>query len=88
MWGVKQVLLMIAVMMGQTILAADKKPLTKEESANQGKLRDLDINIAMRHILQTIVGIARWYTEEPVDDEDHLVEQTVDYNMSAILKVS
>ena len=79
---------MISVVMGQSVLAADKKPLTKEELANQGKLRDLDINIAMRHILQTIVGIARWYTEEPVDDEDHLVEQTVDYNMSAILKVS
>ncbi|HIG30191.1 MAG TPA: TetR/AcrR family transcriptional regulator, partial [Verrucomicrobiales bacterium] len=54
------------------------------EMANQGKLRDLDINIAQSHILQTIVGIARWYTEGSVDDEAHLVEQTVDYNMSAI----
>jgi hypothetical protein len=32
------------------LMGADKKPLTKEELANQGKLRDLDINIAMRHI--------------------------------------
>ena len=56
------------------------------EMANQGKLRDLDINIAQGHILQTIVGIARWYTEGTVDDEAHLVEQTVDYHMSAILK--
>jgi len=31
--GVKQLLLMIAVVMGQSVLAADKKPLTKEESA-------------------------------------------------------
>ena len=29
----KHILLMIAVVMGQTVLAADKKPLTKEESA-------------------------------------------------------
>jgi TetR/AcrR family transcriptional regulator, cholesterol catabolism regulator len=56
------------------------------EMADQGKLRDLDTDIAQRHILQTIVGIARWYTEASVDDEDHLIEQTVDYNMSAILK--
>ena len=27
MWGVKQILLMIAVVMGQSVLAADKKPL-------------------------------------------------------------
>ena len=31
--NMKQILLMIAVVMGQTVLAADKKPLTKEESA-------------------------------------------------------
>jgi Leucine-rich repeat (LRR) protein len=30
---VKYVLLLIAVVMGQSVLAADKKPLTKEESA-------------------------------------------------------
>ena len=29
----KQILLMLAVVMGQSVLAADKKPLTKEESA-------------------------------------------------------
>jgi hypothetical protein len=62
------------------------------EMADQGKLRDLDINIAQGHILQTIVGIARWYTEGAVNDEAHLVQQTdlvqqtVDYHMSAILK--
>ena len=30
----KQILLMIAVVMSQSVLAADEKPLTKEESAN------------------------------------------------------
>ncbi|MDA7916276.1 TetR/AcrR family transcriptional regulator [Verrucomicrobia bacterium] len=59
---------------------------TLQQMASQGKLRDLDINIATRHIMQTIVGIARWFTEFPIDDEDHLVEQTVDYSLSAILK--
>ena len=31
--GVKQILLIVAVVVGQSVLAADKKPLTKEESA-------------------------------------------------------
>jgi AcrR family transcriptional regulator len=56
------------------------------ELANQGKLRDLDINVAARHILQTIAGIARWYTEDSAVTKDHLVEQTVNFNVSAILK--
>jgi hypothetical protein len=30
---VKQVLLIVAVVIGQSVLAVDKKPLTKEESA-------------------------------------------------------
>lgn len=59
-----------------------------QELKDEGKLRELDINIAARHILQTIAGIARWYTEDTGVTEDHLAEQTVDYNMSAILKVS
>lgn len=56
------------------------------ELADQGKLQDLDINIAARHILQTIAGIARWYTKDSGITEDLLVEQTVNFNMSAILK--
>ena len=31
--GVKQLLLIVAVVLGQSVLAADKKPLTKEKSA-------------------------------------------------------
>ena len=31
--GVKQILLIVAVVVGQSVLATDKKPLTKEESA-------------------------------------------------------
>ncbi len=56
------------------------------ELADQGKLKDLDINIAAVHILQTITGIARWHTKDTGISEDHLVEQTVNFNMSAILK--
>ena len=33
MVGVKQILLIVAVVVGQSVLAADKKPLTKEEQA-------------------------------------------------------
>ena len=56
------------------------------ELAEQGKLQDLDIGIAAKHILQTIAGIARWYTKDAGITEDLLVEQTVNFNMSAILK--
>ena len=56
------------------------------ELADEGKLRDLEINIAARHILQTIAGIARWYTKDAGVTEALLVEQTVNFNMSAILK--
>lgn len=52
----------------------------------EGKLRDLDIGIATRHILQTIAGIARWYTKESEISEEQLVEQTVNFNMTAILR--
>tara|TARA_Y100001934_G_C12077577_1_gene643157 strand:- start:47 stop:664 length:618 start_codon:yes stop_codon:yes gene_type:complete len=58
-----------------------------EELAAEGKLRDLDIKIASRHILQTIAGIARWYSKDTMP-LDLLVEQTVNYNLSAILKDS
>ena len=58
-----------------------------EELDAEGKLRDLDINVTARHILQTIAGIARWYTRDAVP-VDLLVEQTVNFNMSAILKDS
>ncbi|NJN05433.1 MAG: TetR/AcrR family transcriptional regulator [Rhodobacteraceae bacterium] len=58
------------------------------ELAEQGKLRDLDIPIAARHIVQTIAGIARWYTKDAGVTEARLIEQTVNFNMSAILKDS
>ena len=54
--------------------------------ADQGKLRDLDIQIAARHILQTIAGIARWYTKDTGVTVDLLAEQTVNFNLAAILK--
>ena len=33
MVGVRHILLILAAVVGQSVLAADKKPLTKEESA-------------------------------------------------------
>lgn len=56
--------------------------------ADEGKLRDLDMNITARHILQTIAGIARWYTKDAGVSVDLLVEQTVNFNLSAVLKDS
>ena len=56
------------------------------ELANEGKLRDLNIDIAARHLIQTIAGIARWYTEDSGISKDLLVEQTVNFSLSAILK--
>ena len=59
---------------------------TLQELVNEGKLRDLDTQIATFHLLQTISGIARWYPKFSEISEDHLVEQTVNYSLSAILK--
>ena len=59
---------------------------TLQGLAQEGKLRDLDIDIASRHILQTIVGMARWYPEDANETAARLIEQTVNFNMSAILK--
>lgn len=56
-----------------------------QEMDKEGKLRDLDVNIASRHILHTIAGIARWYSRDAVSEE-LLAEQTVNFNMAAILK--
>ncbi len=54
--------------------------------ADQGKLRELDIQIATIHLLKTISGIAAWYPRYSEINEDHLVEQTVNFGLSAILK--
>lgn len=59
---------------------------TLEELAMEGKLRDLDIQIGTIHLLKTISGIADWYPMFSEIDEDHLVEQTVNFGLSAILK--
>jgi len=59
---------------------------TLQELADEGKLRDLDIQIAAIQFVQTISGIAGWYRKYSEISEDHLVEQTVNYGMSAILK--
>ncbi|NRB76126.1 MAG: TetR/AcrR family transcriptional regulator [Verrucomicrobiales bacterium] len=58
------------------------------ELAEQGKLRELDINVAASHILQTIAGIARWHPQGRGVAEALLAEQTVNFNLSAILKDS
>ncbi|MEM1294585.1 MAG: TetR/AcrR family transcriptional regulator [Verrucomicrobiota bacterium] len=56
-----------------------------EELAEKGKLRDLDVDIATMHLIQTITGVARWYGRSAVESEERLIEQTIDYNLSAIL---
>ena len=59
---------------------------TLGELAEEGKLRDVDIQIATIHLLKTISGIADWYPRFSEIDEDHLVEQTINFGLSAILK--
>ena len=54
--------------------------------ADEGKLRDLDIQIATIHLLKTISSIADWYPRFSEINEDHLVEQTVNFGLSAVLK--
>lgn len=59
---------------------------TLQELAMEGKLRDLDIQIGTIHLLKTISGIADWYPMFSEINEDHLVEQTVNFGLSAVLK--
>lgn len=61
---------------------------TLQELEDAGRLRELDVPIAANHILQTIAGIARWYGKDSGVSLSHLVEQTIAYNLSAILKAS
>ena len=56
------------------------------ELDREGRLQDLEVNIAARHVVQTIAGIARWYSKDTGIPEALIVEQTVNFNMSAILK--
>ena len=56
------------------------------ELRDEGRLQDLDIEVAANHILQTIAGIARWFPERRAVTETRLVEQTVNFNLSAVLK--
>lgn len=58
-----------------------------EELEQTGKLRSgLDINIASRHTIQTIAGVARWHSFDLGENSQQIIEQTIDYAMAAILK--
>jgi AcrR family transcriptional regulator len=57
-----------------------------QELSDQGRLRNLDVRITTMHIMNTLTGIARWYPDDFSADEELLIQQTVDYNMAAILK--
>jgi AcrR family transcriptional regulator len=57
-----------------------------QELAEQGRLRDLDVDIATMHIINTLVGIARWDPDDVTSDQEHLIMETVEYNLAAILK--
>jgi len=57
-----------------------------QELAGQGRLRDLEVNIATRHIINTLVGIARWYPKDVTSDQEYLITETIEYNLAAILK--
>ncbi|MEO2011610.1 MAG: TetR/AcrR family transcriptional regulator [Pirellulaceae bacterium] len=57
-----------------------------QELAEQGRLRDLDVDIATMHIINTLVGIARWDPDDVTSDQEHLITETVEYNLAAILK--
>jgi AcrR family transcriptional regulator len=54
------------------------------EMDDAGKLRDLDIDVATRHILHTIVGVARWYKPGADQGDDHVIKETVDFALSAV----
>ena len=57
-----------------------------QELANEGRLRELDLGIATMLIMSVFTGIARWKHEDFTSDADHLIQETVDYTMAALLK--
>jgi len=59
---------------------------TLEELAEQGRLRNLDIDIATMHIMNAMTGVARWKHQDFTSDSEHLIQETVAYTMAALLK--
>jgi len=59
---------------------------TLQELAGDRRLRSLDINIATRHIVNAITGVARWQYQGSAGDAEHLIQETVAYTMAALLK--
>ncbi len=54
----------------------------------QDRLREMDIRIGTKHIMNTLLGIARWYPNEIDAPEEGLIQETIAFNMAAILKKS
>ena len=57
-----------------------------QELADQGRLRNLDMNIATMLIMNVFTGLARWKHHDFTSDEEHLIQETVAYTMAALLK--
>ena len=56
------------------------------ELADDGRLRELDVNIATMLIMNAFTGIARWKHQDFTSDLEHLIEETIAYTMAALLK--
>ena len=59
---------------------------TLRELAENGQLRNLDVNIATMHIMNAMTGVARWKHNDFASEEEHLIRETVAYTMAALLK--
>jgi len=57
-----------------------------QELEIEGRLRDLDVNIATMHIMNAMTGVARWKHNDFASEEEHLIRETVAYTMAALLK--
>ncbi|MEO0447589.1 MAG: TetR/AcrR family transcriptional regulator [Verrucomicrobiota bacterium] len=56
------------------------------ELSQQGRLRQLDPDVATKHIIQTVIGIAHWDHQGERRNAVHLIDETIEYNLSAVLK--
>ncbi len=56
------------------------------ELADQGRIRELDADIATMMILNVFTGIARWKYTDIASDREHLIQEAIAYTMAAILK--
>lgn len=57
-----------------------------QQLRDEGKLREMNVTIAAKHMIGAILEIARWYPPEFETNNDEIVEDTTTFIMGGLLK--